>query len=265
MPAKRNPRRSPSPSVERRSHSSMSRSMTSLDFVQDRIGEHERRIAELEKLVSDLSVNTSGKVAPPTPVPGHSGGEKKPKVLSTEQDEAMLRRLTRPKKLHDEELPDIPGFKATSIDAETLEELVDRLGQRDIDRRRDKAADVEQTEIDNLPLTRLQEDRGMTTRLELSQQEAMGKRLCDDYMTKKNQKVQRMRAVLVEENLGAEKEYEGDVAAAVTERVYNNSVAKKAEVRGKMAERYLTPTELPKKKLSKEAQLKMAERLSHQK
>lgn len=255
-----------------RSHSSLSRSVTTLDFVNERIAEHDRHIAALEAAVASLSTspsaggsssNTIGRGSRVS-VQQRQQELMKQRVLSTEQRDAMMSRLTRPRRKYDEELPPIPGFKKPAIDADGLTEVVSRLGEQDVDLRRQKEAEAAQREAEALPLARIQAEREMTTKLELAQQDAMGRRLCDEFMARKTQSVQRLRQQLMESALGQAKTFEPGTIAAVTERVYGNSVQRRQQVRDEMTAKYVAPTEVHSRKLDKEQMKRMADRLSQQ-
>lgn len=228
-----------------------------IDDVSEIISAKEKRIQELQKLVDAETVkegkHDSSKSSTPKPG-GVESNEKenlKGKKISPEEQEAMLQRLTRTKK--STELPPVPGYAPKTIDRETLDAMVSRLGEEDLVKRKSNYENLESSLIQ--PLAK-------AAAIEQEELVASANRLSS---TKSQQAaVAALREELLQPIKSSQKVISKSKVDDCTHRLHDDSTSHKKKTLEEIHEKYvsdLLPTS-KLKKLSPDRQKAMADRLS---
>ncbi len=221
------------------------------------IAAKEKRIQELQKLV-DAETAKDGKhdssqssTLKQSSVEPNEKDSSKGKKISPEEQEAMLQRLTRTKK--PAEMPPIPGFAPKTIDRETLDAMVSRLGEEDLVKRKSNYETLESSLIQPLAKTAA-----------IAQEElvASASRLCS---TKSQQAaIVALREELLHPIKSAQKVIPKAKVDDCTHRLHDDSTSHKKKTLEEIHEKYVADL-LPNsklKKLSPDRQKAMADRLS---
>lgn len=238
-----------------------------LEEVQQIVADKDKHIAALESQIAALDEKLSSRsktsvrvtTEPVEQQEGRRPSSRAPhgaaaiigsKRITKDDESKIVERLSRAPQ-RERELPPIPGFCASSIDASGVEDLVARLGVADIERRNNKLRELEDTFLAQKEPTKLDSETLAACAVRLS---------CAS-LQKKREDVERMR----EELLSPVREHRRVITPSVlegcTKRIFYDTVEHKQNTRQKLLDKYAGPI-VPKTKLTAEQQKAAGDRLA---
>jgi hypothetical protein len=258
-------------STRRSPHRSSHRNMQRQDeYIAQRIHEHDTNIARLEdeiKHYTEESANSTRIAAASPHAEAASAAGPAVKKLEPDELQAVVDRLSRPVNRDDDALPPIPGRKDPRIlAAEEVDELVDRLGVRDINTRAEKREERLAAAEDSLPLKRIVEAKGedALVRLDNDQQQSLGERLCHQALQKRQETIKR----LGDEAYNSTMKFSAPISRGRVKecavRLCDASLSKKESEMLKLRDKYMGPL-MPSRKLTADEQKTCADRLTSKK
>jgi hypothetical protein len=233
----------------------MKRSKRSRAYVvnpEEKVREHESKIAELEKLVAELSVAS--------PARSDQSKKNRGKLIAQEKIDDLVRRLSDPKS--ELSLPEKPAASSRPpLGPEEVEGLVERLGVVDVETRKQRFEELMSAEAAALPLNRILESKGEDAlrKLDVETQEMSVTRLCAEAIQRKREAIEKIRQKQVVPHV--QKVCTKDEILEATRRVYDESLQKKRKELQLLREKYVRNLSEPMK-LTAATQVACADRLS---
>ncbi|CUG92422.1 Hypothetical protein, putative [Bodo saltans] len=251
---------------------SPSRSVQSPDeYIAQRIERHDKNIARLEEEIKhyDQEASNSTRVAAASPHPTDASSTIGAIVKKLEPDElqAVVDRLSRPVNRDDDELPPIPGRKEPRVlAADEVDELVDRLGVRDINTRTEKHEERLAAAEDSLPLKKILEAKGedALVRLDNDQQQSLGERLCNQALEKRKETIKRLGDAAYNSTMKFSAPISKGRVKECAARLCDGSLSKKESEMSKLRDKYMGPL-TQSRKLTLEEQKACGDRLTTKK
>jgi hypothetical protein len=228
------------------------------EFIARRIEVHEHNIHRLEETIKHLD-DTSHTTASSAHVDASSA-----KKVDTEELQAIVERLSRPlDRSRSEDIVPIPKGNARVLAIEEVEELVDRLGVRDIATRNEKRDGRLAAAEESLPLKQIQQAKGddALIRLEGDQQQALGERLCNQALEQRRETLKKLGDDLFTSKMKTTDVISKQRARQCALRLCDSSLSKKQSEMTKLQEKYMSPL-VAQRKLSLEEQKSCGDRLS---
>lgn len=237
------------------------------EYISRRIEAHEQKIQRLEEEIKrldemDASVHRTASAAGAERCasPGFSA-----KRVDADELQSIVDRLARPldRSGHGDSTHDRGQREPRILAAEEVEELVDRLGVRDISTRNEKRDERLTAAEDSLPLKQIILARGedALVRLEIDQQQALGERLCNQALEKRKDNLTKMRDAMFNSTMKSPEAISRSRARDCAIRLCDGSLSKKESEMCKLQEKYMGALSVSRK-LSAAEQKSCAERLS---